>query len=316
MAAILPHLEAWQGVKLSHRGDPIMIDGMGFTAVGRLKLLSILQERLRSVGVVPRFNYNVASIHDLDQADLVVGADGANSLVRRSFESAFGSSVTLRSNRFAWYGVRRRFETMTQTFRNSGLGFFNAHHYRFTPEMSTFIVEVDADTFRQAGLERMSEEESRRACERVFAEELGGEPLISNRSIWRQFPNVRNQRWAHGRYVLVGDAVRTAHFSIGSGTRLALEDVVALAKALRDHPGEIAAALMAYEQARRPIVEKLLKAADASAAWYERFPEHMRLDKFDFALSYISRTGRVDLEKLRQISPDFVAAYEAAQRAN
>ena len=312
LAAIHPHLEAWKGITLSLRGEPLAIDGVGFTAIGRLELLLILQERLRSVGVVPQFNRVVGNIQDLGEADLVVGADGSNSWVRRSFKSDFGASVTLLSNHFSWYGTRRRFETLTQTFRKSDLGYFNAHHYRFSPAMSTFIVEVDADTFRRAGFDRMSEDEARRACEGVFAEELAGEPLVSNRSVWRQFPNVRNQRWSHGRYVLVGDAQRTAHFSIGSGTRLAMEDAIALAKALYECSHDIPAALVAYEQARRPIVEKLVQAADASAAWYARFPEHMELDKINFAMSYITRSGRVDREKLRQVSPKFVAAYEQA----
>jgi 2-polyprenyl-6-methoxyphenol hydroxylase-like FAD-dependent oxidoreductase len=311
LAAIRPHLETWQGITLSNQSDSLVIDGVGFTAISRLKLLSILQERLRSMGITPHYGHVVRSVDELGEADLVVAADGANSLVRRSFEAEFGSSVTLLSNRFAWYGTRRRFETLTQTFRKSDLGYFNAHHYRFAPDMSTFIVETDAETLRSAGFDRMSEDESRRTCERVFADVLEGEPLIANRSIWRQFPNVRNARWWHGRYVLIGDALRTAHFSIGSGTRLALEDVIALTKALRDSSNDIPAALTAYEQTRKPVLTKLVQAADASAAWYEQFPKHMQLDRMEFAMSYITRSGRIDREKLRRISPRFVAAYES-----
>ena len=315
VSAITPHLESWECITLVHRGDPIAIDGIGFTAIGRLKLLSILQERLKSVGVVPRFNHAVQSVGELGEADLVVVADGWNSFVRRHFQPAFGTTIDLRSNRFAWYGTQRRFDTLTQTFRKHDLGYFSAHHYRYAPDMSTFIVEVDAETFRRAGLEKMTDEESRRVCERVFEEALDGEPLVSNRSIWRQFPNVRNQHWSHGRYVLVGDGLRTAHFSIGSGTRLAMEDAIALVKALRENEGDVPAALAAYENARRPIVEKLVRAADASVTWYEHFPEHMKLDPYEFAMSYITRSGRIDLEKLRSISPNFVAGYGRARPA-
>ena len=144
----------------------------------------------------------------------------------------------------------------------------------------------------------------------LFAETLEGHALISNNSIWRQFPIVHNERWSHGKYVLLGDALHTAHFSIGSGTRLAMEDAIALDKALGVHGGDVPAALGAYEAARRPILEKLVAGANGSADWYEHFAEHMRLAPVDFAMSYITRSGRVDLERLRKLSPRFVARYE------
>jgi 2-polyprenyl-6-methoxyphenol hydroxylase-like FAD-dependent oxidoreductase len=149
-------------------------------------------------------------------------------------------------------------------------------------------------------------------CGQVFAETLDGHALVSNRSVWRNFPIVRNERWSVDNVALVGDALHTAHFSIGSGTRLAMEDVIALALALRDHPRDVRDALAAYEAARRPIVEKLVSAASASGEWYERFPEHMRLPPWAFAMSYIQRSGRIDRERLRKLSPRFVAGYEAA----
>ena len=151
--------------------------------------------------------------------------------------------------------------------------------------------------------------------ERLFAATLDGYPLISNNSIWRQFPIVHNARWSQGRYVLVGDALHTAHFSIGSGTRLAMEDVIALDKALVAHAGALPAALAAYEAARRPILEKLVAGANGSADWYEHFAEHMKLKPVDFAMSYITRSGRVDLERLRKLSPQFVARYEREHAA-
>ncbi len=309
-AALAPHLESWDDITLDHGGQRIIIDGVGLAAVGRLTFLQLLQARAHSMGIEPLFAHPVTSLDDLGDADLVVGADGVNSLVRRSLAEDFGASVSHLTNRFAWFGTRKRFETLTQTFRETELGHFNAHHYRYAGDMSTFIVEVDGATFARAGLGRMSEAQSRAACEAVFADVLDSHPLISNNSIWRQFPTVRNARWSHGKYVLLGDALHTAHFSIGSGTRLAMEDAIALDKALAASPDDIPAALNAYEAARRPIVDKILAGAHASGAWYERFAEHMRLPPPEFAVSYIMRSGRIDVERLRRISPRFVERHE------
>ena len=194
-----------------------------------------------------------------------------------TFERDFATSVTQLDSKFVWYGTTRPFDTLTQTFVENELGTFNAHHYRYAPGMSTFIVECDPATWVRAGLDKASDAESRRICEQVFAATLQGHPLISNRSIWRNFPWVWNERWSYRNIVLIGDALRTAHYSIGSGTRLAIEDALALTKALEAEPGDLPAALARYEATRRPIVEKLVAASKQSAAWYERFPEHMRL---------------------------------------
>jgi 2-polyprenyl-6-methoxyphenol hydroxylase-like FAD-dependent oxidoreductase len=312
-AAITPHLESWNDITVRHAGEEIRIDGIGFAAIGRLHLLQILQQRVRSVGVEPVYNRVVENLQELGQADLVVGADGVNSLVRRSQEAAFGTEISLLRNRFVWYGTRKTFPTLTQSFHRSAHGNFNAHHYRYSRNMSTFIVEVDERTFFGAGFDRMDEAKTKKVCEQVFAEELAGETLVSNRSVWRQFPKVWNQHWHHGNRVLLGDALRTAHFSIGSGTRLAMEDAIALARALQQHGSDIPAALAAYEASRRPIVEKLAAAANASADWYVHFADHMRLAPIDFVMSYIMRSGRINLERLRRVSPRFVAQYEAAR---
>jgi 2-polyprenyl-6-methoxyphenol hydroxylase-like FAD-dependent oxidoreductase len=308
--AIVPHLQVWQDIAVVHRGARIAIDGVGFAAVGRLKLLGILQARARSVGIEPEYGRRIERIEELNGADLVVGADGANSLLRQTLAREFGSLVSQLRNRFAWFGTTKRFETLTQTFRTAEFGHCNAHHYRYAGDMSTFIVELDEASFERAGFGQMSESEARHICERVFAEDLEGHSLISNRSIWRQFPNVRNARWSHGKCVLIGDALHTAHFSIGSGTRLAMEDAIALDRALAGHPRDLRGALESLEASRRPILDKLLAAADLSARWYERFPEHMALEPIDLAISYVMRSGRIDLERLRRQSPRFVARYE------
>jgi 2-polyprenyl-6-methoxyphenol hydroxylase-like FAD-dependent oxidoreductase len=267
---------------------------------------------VRGAGVVPRYGTQLTSLDELTGFDLIVGADGVNSLVRRSFEGDFGTSLSYLDNKFIWYGTTRSFDALTQTFVENELGAFNAHHYRYAPQKSTFIIECDRATWLNAGFDHLAPEETHTTLERVFASSLGGHRLISNKSTWRNFPWIWNERWWFRKMVLVGDALHTAHFSIGSGTRLALEDVIALVKALEAVPGELASALVLYESTRRPTVEKLVGASKASAEWYERFPTHMRLPPLDFAMSYIGRSGRVDRDRLRLMSPNFMALYEAA----
>ena len=314
-AAIIPHMESWNDIVIVHRGERVVIDGVGFAAIGRLKLLQLLQTRARAVGVSPIYGRAVSDLGELKDTDLVVGADGVNSLVRRTNEKDFGASVQYLKNRFAWFGTTKRFETLTQTFIETELGVFNSHHYRYAPDLSTFIVETDESTFLRAGFSQMKGEEARALCERVFAQTLDGHALISNNSIWRQFPIVRNERWSVHNTVLLGDALHTAHFSIGSGTRLAMEDAIALDAALAAHPEDVGAALRNYEAARRPILEKLVAGANGSATWYEHFSEHMKLAPVEFAMSYITRSGRVDFDRLRAQSPRFVERLERERTA-
>jgi 2-polyprenyl-6-methoxyphenol hydroxylase-like FAD-dependent oxidoreductase len=282
---------------------PTVIDGIGFSAIGRLTFLQLLRGQLEAAGVSIEFEKPLGEKQGFENYDLVVAADGANSTVRRSAD--FGTTVAPLGNKFAWFGTTRVFETLTQTFVQNDAGFFNAHHYRHSPSMSTFVFECDAATWARAGFERMDEAATLAYCEAVFADALGGHKLVSNKSVWRNFPKVRNRYWSRGKTVLIGDAQRTAHFSIGSGTRLAMEDAIALVKALAGHARNIPDALAAFEATRRPIVEKLVAAADASADWYEHFPAHMKLAPRDFAWSYIQRSGRIDPEKLRRIAPKF-----------
>jgi 2-polyprenyl-6-methoxyphenol hydroxylase-like FAD-dependent oxidoreductase len=298
---ITPQMEAWSDITVVHRGTPVVIDGIGFAAIGRLKLLQLLQQQAASVGVVPEYETVVSA--EQKGYDMVVAADGVNSTTRMWHH--FGTSISRLENRFMWYGTTKVFDTLTQTFVTNEHGTFNAHHYRHAPQMSTFVVECDPATWDRVAFAAMDEEETLAYCEKVFAATLGGHRLVSNKSVWRNFPNLRNRKWSVGNVVLIGDALRTAHFSIGSGTRLAMEDAIALNKALAEE-SSIEKALAAFEAARRPIVDKLVAAADASGDWYERFPEHMKLAPREFAWSYIQRSGRIDPARLRKISPKFV----------
>jgi len=310
--AIAPRMESWKNITLNLRGESVAIDGVGFSSIGRLELLGILQARVHAVGVTPRYDSAVQSLDQLGGYDLIVAADGLNSLVRRSFEGDFRTTLSYSANKFAWYGTTKRFETLSQTFVETGLGAFNAHHYRYSPDMSTFLVECDLATWQRYGFADKTIDESKAICEQVFAATLDGHPLISNKSVWRNFPWIWNDRWSFKNMVLIGDALHSAHFSIGSGTRLAIEDAIALTKAL-EAEGNIAAGLNRYQSERQPIVKKLVSAARTSADWYEKFPEHMKLGLMDFAYSYITRSGRIDDSRLRAMSPAFMARYEASR---
>ena len=311
--AIAPRMEGWKNITLHQRGESVEIDGVGFSSIGRLELLTILQERASAVGVSLRYDTLVASVDQLTGYDLIVAADGLNSFVRRSFEHEFAASVSYSSNKFAWYGTTKRFGTLSQTFVKTDLGAFNAHHYRYSAAMSTFLVECDLATWQAYGFADKTIEQSQAICEHVFAATLDGQRLVSNKSVWRNFPWIWNENWSFRNIVLIGDALHSAHFSIGSGTRLAIEDAIALVKALEAEP-DISAALQRYQAERKPIVKKLVTAARTSADWYEKFPEHMKLGLMDFAYSYITRSGRIDDARLRAMSPAFMARYEASKR--
>lgn len=299
---ITPKMENWTDLTVAHRGERVVIDGIGFAAVGRLRLLQLLQERLKSVSIVPEYRKGLKERKELEGFDVVVAADGANSYVRSTAD--FGTTIEPLTNKFAWFGTTKAFSTLTQTFVQNEHGTFNAHHYRHSPQMSTFVVECDAATWQRAGLADMQEKKALAFCQEIFKETLQGHALVSNRSIWRNFAKVRNERWSVGNRVLIGDAQRTAHFSIGSGTRLAMEDAIVLSNCLFDL--DVSRALVEFETRRRPIVDKLVAAADASGAWYERFPEHMQLSPREFTWSYIQRSGRIDPDRLRKTSPRFV----------
>jgi len=310
-ALLTPRLESWPMQRIVHRDERVDIDGNGFSAIGRLELNQFLDRLCRAAGVQVRYERLVNSLPAVQACDLLVGADGANSFVRRALEAEFEPQTEWLTNRFAWYGTRQPFDCLSLTFRANSDGHFVAHHYRHAPAMSTFVVECDAETWRHAGLDRMSDEESRAYCERVFVRDLGAHSLISNKSIWRQFPLITTRRWVTGHTVLLGDALRTVHFSIGSGTRLAFEDAIALDRAFAEVGADVPRALAAFERDRRPIVEKIVAAANASSYWYERIAQKMQLEPWQLAYDYMTRSGRMTDDRLRDLSPKFMVRVDA-----
>jgi 2-polyprenyl-6-methoxyphenol hydroxylase-like FAD-dependent oxidoreductase len=311
---LTPQLESWPIQRIVHRDERVDIDGNGFSAIGRLELNQFLDKLCRAVGIVIEYDHVIDSLNQVQDCDLIVGADGANSWVRRVLESEFEPRIEWLSNRFAWYGTEQSFECLSLTFRANQEGHFVAHHYRHSPSMSTFVVECDVATWRRAGLDRISDDESRAYCEHVFAPDLGGHSLVSNKSIWRQFPLLVNRRWYVGNTVLIGDALRTVHFSIGSGTRLAFEDAIALDRAFAEAGTDVPSALAVFERERQPIVEKIISAANASSYWYERLPDKMKLQPWQIAYDYMTRSGRMTDERLREVSPKFMARVDVERK--
>lgn len=306
---VTPHMEHWRNMTLNLPGGSVTLDGVGFTAIGRLHLIEIMTERARALDIPIQFGTEITDLAELD-GDLVVGADGLNSLVRRTLEDRFVPKVEFFDNHFAWFGATIPFDTLTQTFIETEFGPMNAHHYRYTPDLSTFIVECDAATYLRAGFAKLDEADSAALCSALFRDVLEGTSLMTNKSMWRQFPRLWCENWIADRYALLGDAVHTAHFSIGSGTRLAMEDAIALVRALKEF-GSVPAALAAYDERRPPIARKIVDAANTSATWYEGFGEKMRLPPMEFAHDYLMRSGRMTDQRLRQIAPQFAADYAA-----
>jgi 2-polyprenyl-6-methoxyphenol hydroxylase-like FAD-dependent oxidoreductase len=314
-ALLRPRLESWPMQRIVHRDERVDIDGNGFSAIGRLELNQFLDELCRGAGVAIEYQHVIDSLARVKQCDLLVGADGANSVVRRLLEAEFAPQTEWLTNRFAWYGTEQLFDCLTLTFRANEDGHFVAHHYRHSPSMSTFVVECDETTWRRAGLDQMSDEASRAYCERVFANDLAGHPLVSNKSIWRQFPLLKARRWHLDNVILIGDALRTVHFSIGSGTRLAFEDAIALDRSFAEAGEDVPRTIAAFERERRPIVEKIIAAADASSYWYERIAEKMKLKPWELAYDYMTRSGRMTDVRLRELSPKFMERVAAERKS-
>ncbi|HEX2102274.1 MAG TPA: bifunctional salicylyl-CoA 5-hydroxylase/oxidoreductase [Solirubrobacteraceae bacterium] len=311
-AEIAQRFARWSEIDVHYRGEVITSGGHGFSALGRRDLLNILQRRAAGLGVDLRFRTEVPGEADLGDADLVVAADGVNSTLRRRYAGGFRPSLDRRRAKYAWFGTDLVFDAFKFYVRETEHGVVQVHGYPYSDAMSTFIVETTPAVWRGLGLDRASEEESLAICAELFADVLGGHRLIANRSRWIDFVTVRNETWRHENVVLVGDAAHTAHFSIGSGTKLAIEDAIALAWALRERPGDLRGALEAYEAERRPIVESTQRAAQGSLEWFEGIERYVRQEPLIFAFNLLTRSRRITYDELRLRDPEFVAGVDEA----
>ena len=296
--AITAAFAHWDAIDIHYEGVVVRSGGHGFSGIARRKLLQILQDRCRQLGVQVVFGREAEDIDALAAShDLVIACDGVNSKVRDRYATTFQPSIEMRASRFIWLGTRKLFDAFTFYFEKTEHGIFQVHAYRFDVDTSTFIVECDEATYQKAGLAEMSSDESTAFVEKVFAAHLDGEKLLANKAEWRRFPIVKNACWHHENIVLMGDAVHTAHFSIGSGTKLAMEDAIALVASLRKEP-DLEKALVAYEEERRPIVDRIQKAAQDSLLWFENTKRYAHLEPVQFAFSLLTRSKRITFDNL------------------
>ena len=301
----------WDDIAVHFRGTVHRVGGNGFCGCSRRTLLLILQERARELGVKLEFDADIEDEGRFADADLIVLADGVNSRFRDKYADHFQPEVDLRSNKFAWMGSTKPLDAFTFIFQETEWGPFIAHAYQYEEGRSTWIFETDAETFRRARLEGLSQRQSADRMAEIFGWFLGDHELLINRSMWRNFPMIRSQRWVKGNMVLLGDAKATAHFSIGSGTKLAMEDAIALADAMAQAP-TVDAALQTYEQGRREEVEKTQHAADVSLVWFEHVDRFWDFDPVQFAFGVMTRAKAITYDNLMLRAPEFVREVDQA----
>lgn len=308
-AEITREFEAWDNVDVVHRDEKISIHGNSFSGIARLQLLKILQRRAEGLGVEVKYRTEIQDLESLrNNCDLVIGADGVNSTVRLRCAERFKPDLDQRAHRYIWYGTNQLFHGLTLTFRQNEAGTFAAHSYKFNKTTSTFIVECDPPTWERAGFATMSDEDTRGYVGEVFSKDLRGNPLLSNNSKWINFLLVKNAEWFFDNVVLLGDALHTAHFSIGSGTKLAMEDAITLAQSFQT-TSDVREALKTFTASRRPVIEDYQAAAFESMKWFENAAQYMHLSPMALALSVMTRSGRVSIEDLKKRAPEFIHRY-------
>ncbi len=304
------HQVVFDEMAVVHQGQHVELAHNTFHRMARIDLLKALHAACREVGVAIEFERRVEDIAGFEDCDLIVAADGANSAIRTRLQAHFEPILDERPNLLAWYGTTRLFQPLSLIFRQIPDGLAIAHTYQYSPTHSTFLVEVDPATFAKAGLARMSEAESLAWCERAFVDDLQGHALLSNRSNWFRYTIVKNRHWHWRNVVLIGDALRTGHPSVGSGTRLALQDSIALFDAWKEAGSDVPRMLKAFVRLRRPGSDSLQLAAIKSCEWYEDLGPKLGLDPISFAYDYLTRSGRVDHAEVRKRDPVLAAAWE------
>jgi len=309
-AEITKEFEAWDNVDVVHRDAKVSIHGNSFSGIERLQLLKILQRRAEQLGVEIGFHSEIQDVEALRRdGDLLLAADGVNSTVRSRYAEQFQPELDLRTNRYIWYGTHQLFHGLTLTFRENSAGVFAAHSYKFNRTTSTFIVECDPQTWTNVGFEQMSAGRTLDYVGEVFVVDLNGHKLLSNNSKWINFLLVKNRNWFFDNVVLIGDALHTAHFSIGSGTKLAMEDAIALAESFQQS-ANVSDALTHFTQTRKPIIEDYQSAAFESMRWFENAASYMHLSPMELAYVLMTRSGRVTYEDLKRRAPEFISQYE------
>ncbi|MEM7468490.1 MAG: FAD-dependent monooxygenase, partial [Pseudomonadota bacterium] len=307
----------WDDVDVHYQGKRLRAAGNGFCGCSRLTLLQLLYDRGEELGLRLHFEHEADPTNEFSDSDLVIIADGVNSAFREQHAAHFGTEIEMRSNYFCWLGSTKPLEAFKYFFRQTEHGIMVMHAYQYEEGMSTWICEMQPETWRAHGFDQSGEEESAHAMQAIFAEDLDGHGLITNRSLWRQFPIVRNKTWIKNRQVLVGDAQHTAHFSIGSGTKLAMESAIALYESLKKID-DVDAALANFDQERRTEVEITQHAGDVSLAWFESMDEHWDVEAEKFAFQVMSRSKQITYENLRlrdaKFVDDVVSAFIKAQR--
>lgn len=304
-----------QGIELNDERILIRYAGSG-GAIARLQLLEVLEDCCSEVGLVVNHEKRIENAGDLAGFDLIVGADGANSTVRSIWEENFQPRGKLLGNRYAWYGVNKALMPNALSFRMAEGGCFIGHYYAYTRDRSTFVAECDARSWTEAGLDAMSDAERKALIERVFEIELQGEALMENNSVWRRFNAVTVDNWFHDKAVLIGDALRVAHFSVGSGTRIGMDDAVALFESLKAHGSNVPALLTSFVESRKPTRDLFTRATMKSYEWYEDVRNEMQVEIADFAYNFLTRTGRVDADRLKSFAPSFYERYVESRKSN
>jgi anthraniloyl-CoA monooxygenase len=310
--------QTWENVDVIHQDEKITIGGNKFSGISRLKMLNILQQRCQELGVTIEYHHEITGLDEVKNSDLVLVCDGVNSTIRRNYPSYFEPELSSRSNKYIWFGTHKLFHALTLTFRENEAGVFAAHSYKFDKTTSTFVVECDPDTWEKARFAEMNEDQSRSYLEKVFEKDLNGNPLLSNRSLWINFLLVKNKHWVHENIVILGDAAHTAHFSIGSGTKLALEDAISLFNELLQTESGITIkeALVNYEADRKPKVEEYQQFAYDSLLLFENLKKYMHLPPIEMAYKMMTRSKKLTHEKLRQRDPEFVRKFEEFNSIN
>ena len=307
---IIDQCKRWSDVVIRHGGEQIRVRGKEYISISRNLMISALRKRCQELGIEIVFERRITDASEVADCDMLVAADGARSAIRAAYQEFFETEIDLRTTRYMWLGTKHHFDTITHIIKSTPTGIFTAECYVYSDTHSSFIPNCSDETWRESGFHEMSIEESVRYLSEVFADDLEGQELLANvASQWMQFPHITNRKWSHENVVLLGDALRTAHFSIGSGTRLAIEDAIIAAQCIST-ADTIAGAFDEFQRRRRPLMERLQGIAYESMQWFENVEDHIDLDIVPFAYEIMTRASSLGERSLKLTDPDFLKRYQ------